>query len=387
MLMRVLRVHFRFRSPSWISGHVTSGSHVTLKTLMSTRSTYTWSGKNGGRKSLSPRWENGLRKRSERLTSGSFWTNFFSFGHRCGWHGANSLSKNQTEPVFLTTQNVRTKSPLAQVGLKRCDLVTDKRLGVADTSEPGDRARHFFLFIYFFLKFIYLFIFIYESDDGLHSFLDCSAAISFCFVSGSQKILRSQSSSSKYRGQRRTWNTLRCFQKSFHTFFHCTIPRAVSITKRILSSSSSNMTHSCCNWDGWSKKHPLHYFFIAEGINGFSWRATALISCSSISMTNRCECCEVLEVTDDGSGCGAFYTGGGVTFAHQSEGSMWGDTPSNWKAGLRQVPTCSSKFRKLIHFLETPSCFLPLIFNVMETLDVVRQLSSQNTHPLEKVAV
>ena len=27
--MRVLRVHFRFRSPSWISGHVTSGSHVT----------------------------------------------------------------------------------------------------------------------------------------------------------------------------------------------------------------------------------------------------------------------------------------------------------------------------------------------------------------------
>ena len=32
MLMRVLRVHFRFRSPSWISGHVTSGSHVTSGT-------------------------------------------------------------------------------------------------------------------------------------------------------------------------------------------------------------------------------------------------------------------------------------------------------------------------------------------------------------------
>ena len=172
MLMRVLRVHFRFRSPSWISGHVTSGSHVTSSGTGShvasgnhVTGNPRWRpepemdpqnphehqvnlhmvGQNGGRKRLSPRWENGLRKRSERLTSGSFWTNFFSFGHRCGWHGANSLSKNQTELVFLTTQNVRTKSPLAQVGLKRCDLVTDERLGVADTSEPGDRARHFFL--------------------------------------------------------------------------------------------------------------------------------------------------------------------------------------------------------------------------------------------------
>ena len=90
---------------------------------MSMGSTYTWSAKNGGRKRLSPRWENGQRKRSERLTSDSFWTNLFSFGQRCSWHGANSLSKDQTELVILTTQNVRTKSPLAQVGWKQCDYV------------------------------------------------------------------------------------------------------------------------------------------------------------------------------------------------------------------------------------------------------------------------
>ena len=112
---------------------------------------------------------------------------FFSFGHRCGWHGANSLSKNQTEPVFLTTQNVRTKSPLAQVGLKRCDLVTDKRLGVADTSEPWWPCSSFFFIYLFFFK-IYLSIYFHLWIWWWTSFIsDCSAAISFCFVSGSQK--------------------------------------------------------------------------------------------------------------------------------------------------------------------------------------------------------
>ena len=100
----------------------------------------------------------------------------------------------------------------------------------------------------------------------------------------------------------------------------------MSMTERILSSSSSNMMHSCCNWEGWSKKHPLHSFFIAKGINGFNWWATALMSCSSISMTNRCERCEVLRMTDDGSGWEAFYRGAGVTYFHQSECSIWGDT-------------------------------------------------------------
>ena len=45
---------------------------------------------------------------------------------------------------------MRRKSPLAQVGRKRCDLVTDERLGVANTLVPGDGAGHF-LFIYLFI--------------------------------------------------------------------------------------------------------------------------------------------------------------------------------------------------------------------------------------------
>ena len=39
---------------------------------------------------------------------------------------------------------IQRKSPLAQVGQQQYDLVTDEWLGVAGTSEPGDRARNFF---------------------------------------------------------------------------------------------------------------------------------------------------------------------------------------------------------------------------------------------------
>ena len=49
------------------------------------------------------------------------------------------------------------KSPLAQVDQFH-DLVTNRRLSVVSTSEPGDKACHFFLlllFIYLFFYFIF----------------------------------------------------------------------------------------------------------------------------------------------------------------------------------------------------------------------------------------
>ena len=46
--------------------------------------------------------------------------------------------------------SVQHKSPLAQVD-RFHDLVTDRRLGVVSTSEPGDKACHFFLFIHLFI--------------------------------------------------------------------------------------------------------------------------------------------------------------------------------------------------------------------------------------------
>ena len=65
---------------------------------------------------------------------------------------SNHIFENQNELAIMTTPNVRSISPLAQVGQKQCDLVTDERLGGASTSEPGDCARLFFL------SFICLFI-------------------------------------------------------------------------------------------------------------------------------------------------------------------------------------------------------------------------------------
>ena len=45
--------------------------------------------------------------------------------------------------VMVWTQH---KSPLAQVDQFH-DLVTDRRLSVVSTSEPGDKACHFFFFL------------------------------------------------------------------------------------------------------------------------------------------------------------------------------------------------------------------------------------------------
>ena len=45
------------------------------------------------------------------------------------------------------------KSPLAQVNQFH-DLVTDRRLSVVSTSDPGDKACHFFFFFFFFCIFL-----------------------------------------------------------------------------------------------------------------------------------------------------------------------------------------------------------------------------------------
>ena len=60
---------------------------------------------------------------------------------------SNHIFENQNELAIMTTPNVRSNSPLAQVSQKQCDLVTDERLGGASTSEPGDCARFFLFFI------------------------------------------------------------------------------------------------------------------------------------------------------------------------------------------------------------------------------------------------
>ena len=69
---------------------------------------------------------------------------------------SNHLFENQNELAIMTTLNVGSNSPLAQVGRKQCALVTDERFGGASTSESGDLARLLFLSLLFYL-FIYLF--------------------------------------------------------------------------------------------------------------------------------------------------------------------------------------------------------------------------------------
>ena len=67
---------------------------------------------------------------------------------------SNHLFENQNELAIMTTLNVGSNSPLAQVSRKQCALVTDERFGGASTSESGDLARLLFLSLLFYL-FIY----------------------------------------------------------------------------------------------------------------------------------------------------------------------------------------------------------------------------------------
>ena len=75
------------------------------------------------------------------------------------------------------------------------------------------------------------------------------------------------------------------WSKSVFTFPQFTSGKAWSIQNLMLF-SPLNKRHSCCSYEGWSTKQPLHWNFTACSRKQRTWRAVIWTSCSWHSMVN-----------------------------------------------------------------------------------------------------
>ena len=77
--------------------------------------------------------------------------------------------------------------------------------------------------------------------------------------------------------------------KSFFTLSQSTNSKARS-KQNLMWSSPPNIRHSCCSWEGWFTKQPLHSESIAWSRKQRTWRAVVLTSCSWASMVDWVVC-------------------------------------------------------------------------------------------------